>query len=290
MAWTDYRIGLLPIGAYARLMRLDKPIGAFLLMWPCWWGVTMASYLPPFPVLLLFTIGAFTMRAAGCIVNDWWDRDLDREVTRTASRPLASGEISTREAFALLLFLLAISAAVALSLGWLVLKLSLIWLVMVVIYPLMKRITWWPQLFLGLTFNAGALLGWVAVRGQIDPPAIILYLGAVFWTLSYDTIYAHQDIEDDARIGIKSTARLFGRHSLLFIGIGYGVFLICLMFIGFLMKFHPVYFLLITLVCAQLFLQVTKVDLNNPESCLDAFRSNQWTGALIWLALAFSIA
>lgn len=290
MAWTDHQIGQLPVGAYARLMRLDKPIGALLLMWPCWWGVTMASDLPQLSCLLLFTLGAFSMRAAGCIVNDWWDRDLDREVARTAKRPLASGEVSTREALILLLFLLAVSAAISVSLGWLVFKLSLIWLVMVGIYPLMKRITWWPQLFLGLTFNAGAILGWVAIRGEIDIPAIILYLGAVFWTLSYDTIYAHQDIEDDARIGIKSTARLFGRHSLLFIGMGYGIFLICLMFVGFMMKLHPIYFLLITLVFAQLFLQVTKVDLKSPESCLDAFRSNQATGALIWLALFFSIA
>ncbi len=288
MTWTNHHIGSLPVGAYARLMRLDKLTGAYLLLWPCWWSATLASDGIPFYELALFALGALVMRAAGCIINDLWDRDIDRQVARTAGRPLASGEVSAREARTLLAFLLVLAAMVAVSLGWAVFILSSVWLVLVVVYPLMKRVTWWPQLFLGLTFNAGAILGWVAVTGHVEWPAILLYIGSVFWTVGYDTIYAHQDIEDDARIGVKSTARLFGRHSLLAIGVCYSIFFMSLMLLGFMLQLNIPYFLLVILISAQLFLQMVRVDLTNPASCLDAFRSNQWLGALFWLGCCFA--
>lgn len=288
MAWTEHSIGTLPIGAYARLMRLDKLTGAWLLLWPCWWSATLAAPFPPLHILLLFALGAVVMRAAGCIINDLWDRDIDRQVARTATRPLASGEVSAREAFVLLTFLLTVALGVAVALGPLVIKLSFGWMLLVILYPLMKRVTWWPQAFLGLTFNAGAIFGWAAVTGEVGWPAVILYIGGICWTLGYDTIYAHQDIEDDARIGVKSTARLFGKHSLLFIGIFYGLFCAVLMLEGFVMKLNIAYFLMVSMIWAQLFLQISKVKLSDPASCLDAFRSNQWTGALFWLAACFS--
>src|SRR5690349_2337918 len=202
------------IDCYLRIMRLHQPTGVWLLMWPCWWGVALAS--PEFPsvlTLFLFFFGAFLMRPMGCVINDLFDRDLDRQVARTKDRPLASGEITTGEALRLVLYLLLLALGVALLLGKAVLFWSMAALPLVVLYPLMKRITWWPQLFLGLTFNWGALVGWVAIRGQVELPAVLLYLGGVFWTLGYDTIYAHQDKADDQAAGIKSTALRLGKNT-----------------------------------------------------------------------------
>lgn len=210
---------------YFRLMRLHQPVGIWLLFWPCAWGLALA--LPPLAAsgllvvnrlvwpsflwfLLLFGAGAVAMRGAGCIVNDLWDREFDRAVERTRTRPLASGEISVRQAVALLAALLVLSLGVALLLPHVVFWLALLALPLVVLYPAMKRVTWWPQAFLGLTFNWGALMGWAAMRGAVDAPALFLYAAGFFWTLGYDTIYAMQDRADDAKIGVKSTARLLG--------------------------------------------------------------------------------
>jgi len=208
-------------------MRLDKPIGIWLLLWPCWWAVALASGgLPSAKIMLLFALGAALMRPAGCIVNDMADRRLDAKVARTRTRPLASGELSLFQAGTLLAMLLAMALAVAWALGEIVILWAAAALPLVMLYPWMKRITWWPQLFLGLTFNWGALMGWVAVRGQVEWPAIALYIGGVFWTLGYDTIYAHQDKADDARAGVKSLALRLGAKSRPAIAVFYGLALV----------------------------------------------------------------
>jgi len=204
---------------FARLMRLDRPIGTWLLLFPCWWGTALASDgFPSLRLLVLFAIGAVVMRGAGCTVNDILDRDIDGLVERTRGRPIPSGEVTVRGALLFLGLQLLVGLAVLLhfnpaTIGWGVLS-----LVLVFTYPLMKRITWWPQAFLGLAFNWGALVGWTAARGELELPALLMYAGGVAWTLGYDTIYAHQDKEDDARVGVRSTARLFGSASRLWVG------------------------------------------------------------------------
>jgi 4-hydroxybenzoate polyprenyltransferase len=207
------------IWPFALLMRLDRPIGAWLLFLPGLASIVLASDglsgldFNGFLTIILFAIGAILMRGAGCIINDLWDRKLDQQVERTAQRPLASGAISVKTALALLFFLLISSFAILLQFDALTIALGLLSVVFVVVYPYMKRITWWPQAFLGLTFNFGALMGWSAVTGGLAVPALLLYIGGIFWTLGYDTIYAAQDTDDDALIGIRSTALLFGDRS-----------------------------------------------------------------------------
>ena len=203
----------LPRGAqpYARLMRADRPIGTWLLLFPCWWGLALASPgLPPASYLLLFAVGAFVMRGAGCTYNDIVDRDFDGRVARTADRPIPSGAVTLRGAIAFLLAQLLAGLAILLAFDATTIALGVASLVLVFTYPLMKRVTWWPQFFLGLTFNWGVLMGWTAVTGAPGAPALLLYAGGIAWTLGYDTIYAHQDKEDDALVGVKSSARRLG--------------------------------------------------------------------------------
>lgn len=273
------------ISPYLRLMRLHQPVGIFLLLWPCVWAVTLAENgFPPLRILLLFAIGATFMRAAGCIINDIVDRKLDAEVERTKNRPLASGELSIRQALSLLALLLAASLLVAMELGAAVVMWSALALIPVAIYPWMKRISWWPQLFLGLTFNWGALVGWVAVRGQVEIPAIILYVASVFWTLGYDTIYAHQDKTDDARVGIKSTALRLGQSTKPLL-----LFIYSLALFGWLVALHTAgggagRRLLLALAALHLGWQVYAANLNSPAACKKIFASNAWLGLLVWLA------
>jgi 4-hydroxybenzoate polyprenyltransferase len=204
---------------YARLARIDRPIGTWLLLFPAWWGIALAAPVQPEPgwpdpvLLLLFALGALVMRGAGCTLNDIADRDFDARVARTRLRPLPSGRITVFQALVFLAAQLAIGAAVLFSLNNLSILLGLAVLALIGTYPFMKRITWWPQLFLGLNFNWGALIGWTAVTGALAAPPLLLYLGGVFWTLGYDTIYAHQDKEDDARIGVKSSALALGERT-----------------------------------------------------------------------------
>lgn len=278
-----------PVSLYLRLMRFDKPVGIWLLLWPCCWSVTLAAGKPEPLLLLLFLVGAAVMRAAGCIINDIFDREIDRQVERTRSRPLASGEVSLREALVLLFFLLVVALVVAMTLGQTVVLLSALWLPLVVLYPLMKRITWWPQLFLGLTFNAGAIIGWAAVKGEVEWPAVVLYGGAVFWTLGYDTLYAHQDKEDDARIGVKSTARRLGQKTKLWVSLFYGIFILALLLLGTWLDVRPIYFFSLFLIAAHLVVQVLRVRLEDAQSCMDAFRSNQWAGFAIFFMFLFSV-
>lgn len=270
---------------YLRLMRLHQPVGNWLLLWPCWWGLALGQATDPV-LYALFAAGAIAMRSAGCIINDMIDVEFDRAVERTRSRPLASGELSMRQALALLLVLLGIAAIIALWLGRPVMLWSLAALPLVVAYPLMKRITWWPQLFLGMTFNWGALVGFVAARGELEWQALILYSGCIFWTLGYDTIYAHQDKEDDAKIGVKSTARKLGtRWTKPFVLACYAVFSIFVWW-----AVMPQYWALVCIMCAALHLcwQVMAVRLDNPASCQRIFKSNATMGWLPFIGIVLT--
>lgn len=202
-------VGQMPaaLRPYLYLMRLDRPIGTWLLLLPGWWAILLTGGLAQWPTLLLFSVGAILVRGAGCVVNDVWDRDLDGRVERTQTRPLPAGDVTVRQAIALVIFLCLCGFAILIQFNMLTIMLGVVSLVFIVAYPLMKRFTWWPQAFLGLTFNFGALMGWAAVTGELPWQTWILYAAGFFWTLGYDTIYAMQDRSDDALIGIKSSAR-----------------------------------------------------------------------------------
>ena len=268
---------------YIRLMRLHQPVGIWLLLWPCWWALALASggALDQF-TMGLFALGALLMRSAGCVINDIADREFDKQVERTKDRPLASGELSVRQALQLLAILLKLSLLVAIFLGWQVVIWSVAALPLVALYPLMKRITWWPQLFLGLTFNWGALLGWVAVKGEVGMPALLLYAGGVCWTLGYDTIYAHQDTIDDARIGVKSSALRLGVRTKPFVMATYVVAMAC--WLAALSGAGKGLGVLYMLAALHFIWQVYVVDLHDPLSARRIFFSNAWLGAIIFLA------
>jgi 4-hydroxybenzoate polyprenyltransferase len=273
---------------YIKLARLDRPIGIWLLLFPCLWSIILASdgivNITPqtCQTLALFALGAVLMRAAGCIINDLCDIELDAAVERTKTRPLASGEISVRNALRFLIVLLALSLLVLMMLPHLTIVLGVLSLGLVIAYPYMKRITWMPQLFLGLTFNWGALMGWAAVKGHMSSACFYLYISGIFWTLGYDTIYAHQDKEGDALIGIKSTARLFGEKSKLFVAAFYALSLLFLLMARYSREQGLLTPLLSSLPLAQAVWQLRNWDINDPQSCLRIFKSNQAYG---WLAL-----
>lgn len=274
------------IAAYCRLLRLHQPTGIWLLLWPCWWALALASHgLPSLRLLFLFGVGAVVMRGAGCIVNDMIDRDIDRQVERTKMRPLASGEITMTQASLVLLLLLFIALCIALQMKMIVVLLAFSSLALVVAYPFMKRVTWWPQLFLGLAFNWGALMGWAAVTGDIGSPAIALYIGSIFWTLGYDTIYAHQDTSDDSKIGVKSTALRLGKNSKYWIAGFYGCAVIAWSFAGVLNHNGPAYFASLFYAAFHFFYQVYGVDIDDPASCIRMFRSNTVLGWMVFAGL-----
>ena len=264
---------------YLRLMRLHQPAGIWLLFFPCAWAVVLASHkVFEWRILALFAIGAVLMRSAGCIINDIADRKFDAKVERTKTRPLASGELKVSQAVMLLFVLLFLSLIIAISLGKIVVLWAVLSLFPVVIYPLMKRVSWWPQLFLGLVFNWGALMGWAAVRGEIELPAILLYLGGIFWTLGYDTIYAIQDKTDDAKIGIKSTALRLGDKTKVFVAIFYVAAISCFSLAS------GGFFLLIPAAIHAVW-QVYFLDINSQISARKMFLSNIWFGALVLLGM-----
>ena len=279
---------------YSQLLRLEQPVGFFLLMLPCFWGVLAASnsyqhlwsnsYL-----FLIFAIGSIVMRSAGCIINDFFDKDLDKHVSRTSQRPLASGAISSFEAFIIFSILNLIGLAILLSLNLLAIIIGLISFVLFIFYPLMKRITYWPQLFLGITFNIGCLIGYAAIENQLNFQIIILYLSGIFWTLGYDTIYAHQDREDDLNIGIKSTAILFGNNTKQWIIIFYSSMVLCLILFGLLHDQNIYYFILLIFVSAHLFSQIKRLNIENKDECLSIFKSNQYLGLMVALTLFIGI-
>lgn len=269
------------LNPYLRLMRLHQPVGIWLLLWPCWWALALAS--PGFPdqvTMFLFAAGALLMRSAGCVINDIADREFDRQVERTKDRPLASGELSVRQAVGLLAVLLSSSLVIAMQLGWQVVMWSALALPLVAAYPLMKRITWWPQVFLGLTFNWGALIGWVAVCGEVELPALLLYAGGICWTLGYDTIYAHQDKADDARIGVKSTALRLGGRTKWFVAFVYLFALACWAAAG----SHAGFFVCLALAALQMAWQVATLDIDSPASARRVFFSNAGLGAVLFFA------
>jgi len=273
---------------YARLARLDRPIGTWLLLFPGWWGIALAGPRWPDPVLLaLFALGAVAMRGAGCTLNDIADREYDGKVARTRLRPLPSGRVTVGQATLFMLGQLAVGAAVLLSLNQISIMLGIAVLGLIATYPFMKRITWWPQLFLGLNFNWGVLIGWTAVTGALAGPPILLYLGGILWTLGYDTIYAHQDKEDDARIGVKSSALVLGERTRPFLFAFYGAAVVLWAIAGVAAGLGPWFRLALAAATIQLFWQATRVDTNDPADCLAKFRSNRAVG---WLLLAGIIA
>jgi 4-hydroxybenzoate polyprenyltransferase len=274
-----------PLRPYASLMRLDRPIGAWLLFWPCAWSVALAGMGPGGAGLIAWlALGAWAMRSAGCVYNDMVDRDLDAKVERTRLRPLASKRASLAAAWALLAALCLIGLAVLLQLGRTAQIVALASLAPVAAYPFMKRITWWPQAWLGLVFSWGALVGWPAVRGALEPTAIVLWAGSVFWVIGYDTIYALQDREDDALVGVKSSALALGRHAKKGIAVCYAVALA--LWAVALWRVRPDGLALAALLpmAAHLGLQVARLDPEDGGGALARFRSNRMAGFILFLA------
>jgi 4-hydroxybenzoate polyprenyltransferase len=280
-------IGALPTAMrpYASLMRLDRPIGTWLLYWPCAWGVALAGVRGRWDLFLWLALGAFAMRSAGCVYNDIVDRDLDRSVERTRLRPLASERVSVRAAWALTIGLSLVGLVVLLQLNRAAQLVALASLALVAAYPFMKRITWWPQAWLGLVFSWGALVGWTAVAGSLAAPAVLLWLGTVAWVVGYDTLYAIQDKEDDALVGVKSSARRLGDKAPLGVGLFYALALA-----GWSAAIWSVksdWLALVALAPAAVHLagQVVRADAKDGEAALALFRSNRWCGLLVFLAM-----
>ena len=273
------------------LTRLQKPIGFMLLFWPCAWGLTLAydfslSLYNYFFYLILFFLGSVLMRSAGCIVNDILDREFDAKVYRTKNRPIASGKVSIKLGIFYSIILCFLAFLVLLNFNFFTIILALGSMPLAFTYPLMKRFTYWPQLFLGITFNYGLILGWTSVKGQIDIVPIIFYLGAIFWTLGYDTIYGYQDIKDDEIIGLKSTSIKFKGKAKKFLLICYSFLFILFIIGGKFMQFNYSYYILMVIPFFHLFLYQIKIfDLSNPSSCLKAFKSNNFFGLIILINL-----
>jgi 4-hydroxybenzoate polyprenyltransferase len=280
-------IGALPRRArpYASLMRLDRPIGTWLLYWPCAWSVALASVGGRWDLLLWLLLGAFAMRSAGCVYNDIIDRDLDRQVERTRLRPLASRRVSLRSAWFLIAALSLAGLVVLLQLNWIAALVAIASLVPVAAYPFMKRITWWPQAWLGLVFSWGALVGWPAVTGMLALPPLLLWFGSIAWVIGYDTLYAIQDKEDDALVGVRSSARRLGDSAALGVGICYVIAVI--FWAGAIWTVRPDWVALAALAPAALHLasQVFRAKPDDGELALELFRSNRTCGLFVFLAM-----
>ena len=276
---------------FIELTRLKKPIGFMLLFWPCAWGLTLAYDFSEnlnnyFFYLVLFFLGSILMRSAGCIVNDILDKEFDKKVFRTKDRPIASNQISIGLGIFYVIILCSLALLVLLNFNSFTIFLALGSMPLAFTYPLMKRYTYWPQLFLGITFNYGIILGWTAINGKIDVVPIILYLGAIFWTLGYDTIYGYQDIKDDEIIGLKSTSIKFKNNPHKFLIICYSIFLINLLITGLLMKLNNFYYLIFILIFTQMiYFQLKKLDIKNNIKCLNTFKSNNILGLLVFFSL-----
>lgn len=274
---------------YGRLARWDRPVPLLLLFWPCGFGLALASLAQPglgfdLLALVLFLVGSVVMRGAGCTFNDIVDTDIDMKVARTRSRPIPSGQVSKRQAFVFLGLQTLVGAVILFQFNGFAIVLGIASLLLVVIYPFMKRVTWWPQLFLGLAFNWGALLGWAAVTGSLGLPPLLLYAGSILWTIGYDTIYALQDVEDDALIGVKSTARLFGERARPIVGLFYAGALALWLAAG-LAAGGGWLLALLVVPAALLAWQVWTLQMGNPADALRKFRSNHWVGISVTLVL-----
>ncbi|HEX5079710.1 MAG TPA: 4-hydroxybenzoate octaprenyltransferase [Geminicoccaceae bacterium] len=282
-SWLDWLpLGLRPYGVLARW---DRPIGSWLLLWPCWWGMALAAPWPDPWRLALFAIGAVAMRGAGCVINDLTDRELDARVERTRNRPLASGRLSVGQALVFLALQLLVGVLVLVQLNAFTIGLALTVMPLVLVYPWMKRITWWPQACLGLTFNWGALVGWSAVTGGLAAPALVLYAAGFFWTLGYDTIYAHQDKLDDALVGIRSSARRLGAATVPWLWAFYGIALALLALAGALRGASPWFYPALVPAALHLAWQIRTLDIDDPVNCLLRFRSNRALGLLVFAAI-----
>jgi 4-hydroxybenzoate polyprenyltransferase len=279
---------------YLRLMRLDRPIGTWLLFWPCLFGLALGGMehtrdiTADLWLAVLFAVGSIVMRGAGCTYNDLVDRDIDAQVARTRDRPLPSGAVSVRAAWIFLALQCAVGFAILVQLNRFSILLGASSLALIAIYPFMKRVTWWPQAWLGLTFNWGALLGFAAKTGHIAQPAILLYVACIFWTLGYDTIYALQDVEDDALIGVKSTARLFGGRAAFWVSAFYLVSLLLFFGAAYGMPSRYQFAILFFGVGGHFLWQIWRLDLRSPTRCLEVFRTNRDAGFVI--AAAFLLA
>jgi 4-hydroxybenzoate polyprenyltransferase len=280
---------------YLRLARFDRPIGSWLLLLPCWWSSALAAVAghargPSLSHLVLFFIGAFAMRGAGCTWNDIVDRDLDASVERTRSRPIPSGQVSVGQASLFLVLLSLIGLAVLISFNGFTIALGVASLVIVAVYPFMKRITYWPQIVLGLAFSWGALMGWAAAFGALALPPLLLYAGSISWVIGYDTIYAHQDREDDALIGIKSTALLFGERTKPMLALFYALAVILLGAAGFSAGAGFVFALGLLAFAAHLAWQIFRLDITDPDNCLAVFKSDRDAGLILFAGLLLDAA
>jgi len=292
--WVDT---LAPVWSrpYLRLARLDRPIGSWLLLLPCWWSSALAAVAaharaPSLAHLALFFIGAFAMRGAGCTWNDIVDRDLDASVERTRSRPIPSRQVSVGQAGLFLVLLALLGLAVLIQFNGFTIALGIASLAIVVVYPFMKRITYWPQIVLGLAFSWGALMGWAAAFGALALPPLLLYAGSISWVIGYDTIYAHQDREDDALIGIKSTALLFGERTKPMLALFYGLAVFLLGAAGFAGGAGLVFALGLLAFAAHLAWQIFRLDIADPDNCLAVFKSDRDAGLILFAGLVLDAA
>ena len=290
--WVD---GFAPpfLRPYLRLARLDRPIGSWLLLIPCWWSVGLTGirtdHFPSLWHIVLFLIGAFAMRGAGCTWNDLVDRDLDGLVERTRSRPIPSGQVTVAEATAFMMLQALIGFLVLIQFNRYTVITGICSLLVVAIYPFMKRITYWPQIVLGLAFSYGALMGWPAAFGRLDWPALVLYAGSICWVIGYDTIYAHQDREDDLLIGIKSTALLFGEETRPMLAKFYAAAVALIGFAGLMVGGRFIFVLGLIGVAAHLAWQVTQLDINDSARCLKLFKSNRDAGLILFGAMLLEV-
>lgn len=283
---------------YMKLARLDRPIGTWLLLFPCWWSLTLATTASPTQqldlgfiwLIALFAIGSLVMRGAGCTFNDIVDRDFDIKVARTSDRPIPSGQVTTRQAILFLGLQLLIGLTILLQLNWYAVAVGAASLFLVFTYPFMKRITYWPQAWLGLTFNWGALVGWATIQGNLDWPALGLYAAGIAWTLGYDTIYAHQDKEDDALIGVKSTALKFGSATKSWLWFFYAMTSLLLAATGAGLGLPWPFWVALGAVGAHFCWQILTLNSDDPQDCLTKFKSNRYVGWLLFAGLLLSNA
>ena len=288
LAFVIYKLNLMKnLKLFIELTRLDKPIGYMLLFWPCVWGLTLvydfnSEINTYFKYLIFFLLGSILMRSAGCIVNDIADKKFDQKVERTKNRPIASEKISIKLALLYALVLCFCAFLILINFNLLTIVLALASMPFAFSYPLMKRFTYWPQLFLGITFNYGLVLAWISINNSISLTPILFYIGAIFWTLGYDTIYGYQDIKDDEIIGIKSTSIKFKNNPKTFLTLCYSFLLISLILIGVLMNFSNIFYLfLIIPFCHLFFYQINFLNINKPEDCLKIFKSNNVLGLIV---------
>ena len=277
------------LNLFIELTRLKRPIGYMLLFWPCLWGLTLAydfnNEIKTFYIYLIyFLLGSILMRSAGCIINDISDRKFDKKVKRTKNRPIASGKISIKLALIYASILCLLAFIILLNFNFLTIILAIGSMPLAFSYPLMKRYTYWPQLFLGITFNFGLILAWISINSSISLIPLVFYIGAIFWTLGYDTIYGYQDIKDDEIIGVKSTSIKFKKNPINFLKLCYFFLVISLLLIGIMMKFNYIFYLFLILPIYHLFFyQLKFLNIKNPKKCLKIFKSNNFIGLIIFI-------